>query len=364
VVLLGCFMVHFKVLRCDFTGTLPLSVWLLIPFLFILFKSVFPWRDRKPAWRALLTVLSAPTVEVTFLANYVGDVLTSMVKDLVDLAYSFCFFLSGDFMKDVGEENYVKTLYCNSDESFFKEGVAPFIILLPYWLRLMQCLRRYVDSGHRHPHLPNAFKYTLSLLVTVFGIFRPAGNGDWEAYDIAWRLVYLTSTLYSWSWDVRKDWSLFQRGTVATLRTRRMLSPRPGVYYAAAVADLVLRFAWAYTLIPDSDQKNLISLGSAMAPITAALEIIRRSMWSVLRLENEHLHNTSGFRTLEKIPMHFDVTAREVPKGLAGAKPGSRRRVIIFEVGFYTLIVVLISSLAIFSHHHHKDLDGDGDDDT
>ena len=286
--------------------------------------------------------------------NFVGDFLTSMVKPLIDVFYSLCFFLSGEFFRPLAEISSSDTCSIGASTGWFSTVVVPIIILGPYWLRLMQCLRRYVDSGKRHPHLPNAFKYALSMVVTVFGVFQKdlSGQNNWTPYQIIWRLAYLSSTIYSWNWDVRKDWSLVDR-TTGRLRPRRMVAGGDTwPYYSAAAADLVLRFAWAYTLIPDQNQGALgVGLGMAMAPVTAALEILRRTMWSVFRLENEHLHNTEGYRATDAIPLHYDVSRR--PKGLAGAKAGSRRRLILFEVSAYAAVVIAISVFAIVN----KDLD-------
>ena len=37
------------------------------------------------------------------------------------------------------------------------------------------------------------------------------------------------------------------------------------------------------------------------------MEIIRRSFWGVLRLENEQLRNTQGFRRVDVIPLSFST---------------------------------------------------------
>ncbi len=71
----------------------------------------------------------------------------------------------------------------------------------------------------------------------------------------AWRVVYVLSTLYSWSWDVLMDWSLVEWAAGGGLRQRRML-PGRAVYLAAAAFDLVLRFGWAATLIPATSLKR------------------------------------------------------------------------------------------------------------
>ena len=60
-----------------------------------------------------------------------------------------------------------------SHSIILSHAVVPVIILGPYWFRFMQCIRRYFDTGKRHPNLPNAFKYALAMMVTIFSVFNP-----------------------------------------------------------------------------------------------------------------------------------------------------------------------------------------------
>jgi hypothetical protein len=74
IVLLSSFILHFKVLRCDFPSKpLPLGFWPMIPFLTILYRAVTPWSDRKFAWKALWGFVRSPMVTVTFIHNFAGE---------------------------------------------------------------------------------------------------------------------------------------------------------------------------------------------------------------------------------------------------------------------------------------------------
>jgi hypothetical protein len=39
-------------------------------------------------------------------------------------------------------------------------------------------------------------------------------------------------------------------------------------------------------------------------------------MWLILRLESEHLHNTEGFRRIDRVPLHFDHALKEQVRSL------------------------------------------------
>ena len=46
--------------------------------------------------------------------------------------------------------------------------------------------------------------------------------------------------------------------------------------------------------------------------LTAFLEILRRAVWNIFRLENEHLNNCGRFRAVQEIPLPFEKDDRRV----------------------------------------------------
>ena len=92
---------------------------------------------------------------------------------------------------------------------------------------------------------------------------------------------------------------------------------------------IVLRFMWLSTLIPPQFGDHHIWLPPEyLSPLIEALEIIRRFIWGLLRVEYEHLHNASGFRRVDFVPMFFDLPqkARANRSGRRPSLDGSGRR--------------------------------------
>ena len=58
----------------------------LLLYVYFALRAVFPWSERGPMWSAVLDVVTAPFAQVDFKEAYVGDILTSTVRVLVDLA--------------------------------------------------------------------------------------------------------------------------------------------------------------------------------------------------------------------------------------------------------------------------------------
>jgi xenotropic and polytropic retrovirus receptor 1 len=184
-----------------------------------------------------------------------------MVKVFQDLVWSSMFVLSGDWL--LSEDSKASTKHKWAKTTWYAHILIPLITLFPLWIRFNQCLRRYADTGDRFPHLANAFKYAMSQTVTLFGAFHPlyllakthqvmvTDSSYFRATDIFqlfWVTIFVSSSLYSFTWDVYMDWGL-GRPKHRFLNTRLMF-PSRALYYSVIAIDLVLRFAWVLTLVP------------------------------------------------------------------------------------------------------------------
>lgn len=279
------------------------------------FYAVRPWGQQFGLLRTIWEVVWSPLYSVTFFHTFVGDYLTSTVRITQDVSWSICFFATKEFLrKDAippsGQEfdSPLKEETCD-DNVYYVNLVVPLVCVLPLWWRFLQNLRRVYDTQSWWPHLPNAAKYALTQVVSLFGLFHPLhnDNSDVDAlqvrmFVVEWLFLFTASSLYAWIWDVTMDWGL-GRPQFQFLGDSQMYSHK-WVYYAAIVADLFLRFAWTLSLIPPRGAARWLPL--YLQPLTMILELFRRTFWSFFRLENEHLRNTQGFRRVDFIPLHYD----------------------------------------------------------
>ena len=148
---------------------------------------------------------------------------------------------------------------------------------------------------------------------------------------------------------VRMDWKLGQLSE-GGLRPRRMF-PYKSIYYFAIGADLILRFGWTATLVPHwfGRQVDVLQKYLWLLPVLSTIEILRRAMWLVLRLESEHLHNTEGFRRVDVVPLHFDHAVKEQEAKKEKAAADKSRRFEVLIEGLVYLAVVGILALAAVS---------------
>ena len=112
------------------------------------------------------------------------------------------------------------------------------------------------------------------------------------------------NSIYCILWDIFNDWSLSPRALRRTLVYRK----HKWWYYAAMVEDTLLRFLWlGYVVFPHDTQAQHSSIISFMIAI---LEIGRRGIWVIFRVENEHCANVEKNRAVKDTdlpyPMAFD----------------------------------------------------------
>lgn len=321
------------------------------PFLLVLYTIktlIFPLRIRGPMWGAIFEVITAPITSPRFFTIYIGDVFTSMVKVFQDIAWTFGFVISRDFLIPEDELNE-KTMHAWQHSVWYANVLIPLVCLFPLWLRFNQCLRRYLDTGIRGPNLLNAFKYAMSQTVTLFGAFHPLylmySTGDATArglYKLFWTMLFVASSLYSFTWDVIMDWGL-GRSEYGFLGPRLMF-PRRSYYYGVIAADVVLRFMWVLTLIPPQSGASF-EIPQYLTAATMCLELFRRTIWGFFRLENEHRNNTGHYRRVNFVPLHFNTGHKhkyhDVEKHVGWT--------VLVEVAIVSVIVIVVSISSVIA---------------
>mmetsp|Transcript_36601 Transcript_36601/g.93563 ORF Transcript_36601/g.93563 Transcript_36601/m.93563 type:complete len:373 (-) Transcript_36601:118-1236(-) len=279
----------------------------------------------------------APFFEVRFRENLVADVMTSMVVILRDIATMVFFYMDGGASgMPKGDSRVVAKLW-----------TGPLITALPYWWRLMQCLRRWHDtkSGDRMGklHLINAGKYFVSLAtiaLSAIGCYHGCSHfykdkDMWTPGRIAWLSCMCVGTVYSYLWDILMDWSLLERvpqeeggwswGPFHKLRLRKKRGyPATWFYGFAAASNLIGRLMWTATITVHVGHTG--PLPQAFTTVVALVEVLRRGQWAVLRLENEHMSNASAYRSVGDVPLMVELAERQLGRRNKVEEPEHPRR--------------------------------------
>ena len=172
-----------------------------------------------------------------------------------------------------------------------------------------RCCRR--DEGGIHPHLTNGGKYLSSIVVCIVAyldMLHPntgAAQGQWSSYRWAWLVASIINSLYKMLWDIRMDWGLLRMNCdFAQCGLRKDLHFRRSGYYHAAIGfNILVRFSWTLVFL----QTPLHIGGEAILSFVSLIEIVRRAMWNIFRVESQHLANCGQGRAVKELFLPFDT---------------------------------------------------------
>ncbi|RMZ77898.1 hypothetical protein DV738_g4168, partial [Chaetothyriales sp. CBS 135597] len=249
-------------------------------------KVLYPqsrWWWAYSNWRLFFAGL----YPVEFRDFYLGDMYCSATYSTAQIELFFCLYA----------HDWMNPGQCSSSAS----RLMGFFSALPAVWRALQCIRRYKDSGNWFPHLANFAKYMGNIIYYVTLSMYRINNG-WQ-YKTAFIVFATINGIYCSLWDIFMDWSLGNWWCENFFLRRRLAYKEPSFYYAAMVADVVLRHQWiAYALFTESPQHRTI-----VSFVVALAEVLRRGMWSLFRVENEHCNNVDNYRASRDIPLPYKL---------------------------------------------------------
>ncbi|KAM3510295.1 hypothetical protein MY10362_000082 [Beauveria mimosiformis] len=235
-----------------------------------------------------------------------ADVLTSYAKVFGDVFVTICMFFSpGGSSTDRPNRNCGGTV------------IVPLLMAVPSLIRFRQCIIEYLrvrnapyreSGGWGGQHLANALKYSTAFPVLITSSMQrsaEAGGATTPGLYRAWLLAVTINSLYSFYWDVTKDWDLTlfepskRHEVVRTPASaaypwglrERLVFRLPNLYYAVILLDLLLRFTWSMKLSPHLDRFSNWEGGIFVVEF---LEVLRRWVWIFFRTETEWVRTTDS----------------------------------------------------------------------
>lgn len=262
--------------------------------LFFMPVKVLYWSSRRWLIKTLWRLLLSGIYRVEFRDFFLGD-------EMCSLTYTFSMVLLLGCASAKGWTDLDDV--CDTNRWWSNAA----FLMFPNLLRLLQCIRRYVDSRNAFPHLANGAKYS-STIITIW-----LASSNRIVGGTAWRSVWVASAIanscFTSLWDLLMDWGLFEARSKHRFLRSELKFERVWVYYAAAVTDIILRFVWITQISPTFFAFGTAVHTATIAYIAAVLEVVRRFLWNFLRVENEHISNCGQFRATTNIPLPFDFSA-------------------------------------------------------
>ncbi|CAG9322380.1 unnamed protein product [Blepharisma stoltei] len=261
----------------------------LFIFYFILWLWPFNkcYRTSRFAFLKLFfELLISPLSYVRFKNYMLGSWLTSFAIPLRDLYLSFCFFI---------EVN--PSLNALSPECYTNFFVI-FLPAFPLFLRFMQNLNSMIRKPSLYRmQLINITRYFLPILLVVMSYFKL-----YEApYTSEWLSVFTIMTTYHAFLDMYADWGLLRNSNNGPFLRGKICFPR-NYYYKIMLINFFLRFNWTLTLVPYAAFNNAYVNPEMLYTVILVLEIFRRTLWTILRVERENTGNVEKYRKIDYLP--------------------------------------------------------------
>ncbi|KAH6792002.1 EXS family protein [Perilla frutescens var. hirtella] len=232
----------------------------------------------------------APLYKVTLPDFFLADQLTSQVQAFRSLVFYVYYYVLGDFTtrsNDFIESDLYKLLMI-------------VVAIIPFWSRLIQCLRRLFEEKDGSQGL-NGLKYFSTIVALVMRtIYSQKGGMFWRIMAASTSGV---TTIYSTYWDIVIDWGLLRRNSRNPWLRDKLLISNKAVYFVAILVNILLRLVWMQLVLDFHETAFLHK--RAMIAVVACLEILRRGIWNFFRLENEHFNNVGKYRAFKTVPLPF-----------------------------------------------------------
>ncbi|EOX96112.1 EXS (ERD1/XPR1/SYG1) family protein isoform 2 [Theobroma cacao] len=266
----------------------PVILYVAVALVLVFPFDIFYLSSRYFLLRTLWQIALPLQQPISFPDFFLADILTSMAKVFSDLERSVCRMV----------HRQVATIaWFEADSVCGSHSVGiPLVLVIPYIWRLMQCLRQYKDTKEKAT-LFNALKYSTAVPVIFLSALKYHVLPDsWTyIYRRLWLFSSVVNSLYSFYWDVTRDWDLsvftrifkFNKPSYCS----NLLYGRQWVYFWVIGSNLILRCTWTYKLSAHLRHNYLTVF------MVTALEMLRRFQWIFFRVENEWNKITkSGFQ--------------------------------------------------------------------
>ena len=212
-----------------------------------------------------------------------GDILTSLSDPFKNLLLGYCLMVC-------------RECYLNNKRGPCNKDTIPCLIIsaYPQFIRWTQCINKLYYTRLLWPHLGNFFKYSTGIANTLMGFFYTKRKDHLRLYFRIF--IGAASTIYNLFWDIYLDWGCGRKNDNYPFLREKLTYP-PVVYYIAIFYDIIVRTTWTWNFIHIKD-----SLSEWKNILTCTLEVIRRAVWVLIRVENENLSNPENYRTILAIP--------------------------------------------------------------
>ena len=115
----------------------------------------------------------------------------------------------------------------------------------------------------------------------------------------------MVTTLFCLYWDFLWDWGMFIGTEPGRKYLRNEIKYSPSFYYTCMFMNTIFRFWWLISMllvILTGSQNLIVDKLELFTFASMMIEAVRRTFWSMIRVENEFFNNFEQYRDTILIP--------------------------------------------------------------
>lgn len=280
---------------------LPPVLWLVFfGFLFFPSKHLLKAEARWFILGIFADVIMGPFYDVSVLTNFALNQLLSSTTSLKDLTYSCCYYV-----------NLISTgSMVNSCENFPFRIVIFCVTIIPLLYKLAfvvkKAVRIYGRRNYSNTYEADMRRQIITVMMSILAVTTSFMSFFSQLYSplyTVWIVMSICNAICSYFWDITVEWGFLSNKIL--LRDIRAFR-QTWIYYLAMVLNLGFRYAWTLTISPTLFTSNKAK--SIVTTSVALVELVRRMIWNVFKIECEHVKFIGKFKSMTEDDLPFPLS--------------------------------------------------------
>ncbi|CAL6074319.1 EXS_family protein [Hexamita inflata] len=311
-------------------GKLSKSMPATIPIIFGQFALKVS-QIMKPTYWMLFPTLTLPLFTIVNMVRFRGK------RSVFTYAMITLFRMFTPWRQRVEFPHFYFCNLLNSAKDSFKEIIAiigcnkvPDYILILFvnifnLTRGVQSFLRWRDSKQFYNQGWNMIKYLISIVSSMLSLDKVKNSKGSSDETLYWVFtgVKAVECVYKLYWDIFEDWGLLFGGSSGKKFREDKSKWQYGWYVrrpcnmpllavvAAHLVDYTARVIW---IVPYFEAVKKQTESYWYKCLTTEIEIFRRLVWMLIRMDNQQSTNAEGYATVDKIPDTIDEYQRDEAK--------------------------------------------------
>ena len=267
---------------------LPGIMWLtMIIYFFWPFKN-FNYYGRIYTMKLFGESMASILIPIEFKHLWFMDQLTSLIGPMRDFEYFLCYYSYSV------NPFQIRELFCSNARTVYL-----IIAIFPNLFRCFQAGRQIIDNGKLSPYVYNIGNYAFNIIVATVSFL----SNSYPNFFILWLITAFILGCYSSYWDIKIDFGYFESGAKNWPLRDKSKFKNKILCLLAIPTDIILRFLWMLSISHEIMERYIRP--EFLALVLYILEIFRRAIWNLIRVEYEHFDLVKGYQIsyYEELPL-------------------------------------------------------------